>query len=307
MPARFRRRRPADARALVIPIVAGLAAASSFSLSTLVAARASRMVGAPLTVAGAMLVGLVIVLPVCLFVTPLPATSSDLLLPTLAGGANVAGLLLAYTAYRIGTVGVVSTVASTEGSIAAVIAVLAGQRLAPGSGPILAVIAVGVLLAATGGGHEIEEGVHIERRRSLQAAGLAAISALTFGFALFWIGSVSGDVPTAWILLPGRLLGCLVVGIPLLVAGRARVPRRALPYIVVCGIVEVTGFTAFTIGAQENIAVTSVLASMFAPIAAVAAFVFFGERLARRQVGGIALVVSGITLLGAAGASTITG
>jgi uncharacterized membrane protein len=294
-------------RATVVPIVAGLAAASSFALSTLVAARASRMVGAPVTVAGAMLVGLVIVLPVCLFVTPLPATSSDLLLPTLAGAANVGGLLCAYTAFRIGTVGVVSTVASTEGSIAAVIAVLAGQRLAPGSGPILAVVAVGAVLAATGGGGEIEEGVRIDRRRSLQAAGLAAISATLFGFALFWIGSASTDLPSAWILLPGRLLGVLVVGIPLLVAHRARLPRRALPFIVVCGIVEVTGFTAFTIGAQESIAVTSVLSSMFAPIAAVAAYLLFGERLARRQVGGIALVVSGITLLGVAGAATITG
>ncbi len=291
----------------MIPIVAGLAAASSFAVSTLVAARASRIVGAPVTVAGAMLVGLVIVLPICLLVTPLPTTSTDLLLPTLAGAANVGGLLLAYTAYRIGTVGVVSTVASTEGSIAAVISVLAGQQLAPGSGPILAVIALGVVLAATGGGGEIEEGVRIDRRRSLQAAGLAAISAAMFGFALFWIGSASDTIPSAWILLPGRLLGVLVVGVPLAVAGRARVPRRALPLILVCGIVEVTGFTAFTIGAQESVAVTSVLASMFAPIAAVAAFVLFGERLARRQIGGIALVVSGIALLGAVGAATITG
>jgi drug/metabolite transporter (DMT)-like permease len=291
----------------VIAIVAGLAAASSFAVSTLVAARASRMVGAPVTVAGAMLVGLVIVLPICLFATPLPTSTADLLLPTLAGAANAGGLLLAYTAYRIGTVGVVSTVASTEGAIAAVISVIAGQRLAPGSGPILALVVVGVVLAATGGGHEIEEGVRIDRRRSLQAAGLAAISATMFGFALFWIGSASDDIPSAWILLPGRLFGCLAIGIPLLLAGRAKVGRRAGPYILVCGIVEVTGFTAFTIGAQESIAITSVLASMFAPIAAVAAFVLFGERLARRQVGGIVLVVSGIALLGVAGAATVTG
>jgi len=44
-----------------------------------------------------------------------------------------------------------------------------------------------------------------------------------------------------------------------------------------------------------------VLASMFAPMAALAAFVLFGERLARLQVAGIALVVGGVALLGAAG------
>ena len=38
---------------------------------------------------------------------------------------------------------------------------------------------------------------------------------------------------------------------------------------------------------------------MFAPLAAIAAFVLFRERLAPRQVVGIVLVVVGIALLGA--------
>jgi drug/metabolite transporter (DMT)-like permease len=291
------------------PIVAGICAALSFAISVLVSARASRRAGAPVTVAGSMLVGLVIVLPIALLVTPLPATSQGtLLVPSVAGVANVTGLLLAYTAYTIGAVGIVSTIASTEGAIAALISVLAGQQLAPGSGPLLALVAVGVVLAATGGGQEVEEGVRIGRARSLRAAGLAALAATMFGTNLYLTGSVSGDLPIAWLLLPGRVLGVLVVGVPLLLAGRASIPRTALPFIVTCGIVEVTGTTAFAIGAQVDIAVTSVLASMFAPIAAIAAFVLFGERLARRQVVGIALVVAGIGLLGAAaGASRITG
>ena len=37
---------------------------------------------------------------------------------------------------------------------------------------------------------------------------------------------------------------------------------------------------------------------MFAPLAAVAAFVVFRERLGRRQVAGIVLVVVGVTALG---------
>jgi drug/metabolite transporter (DMT)-like permease len=293
----------------VSPIVAGACAALSFAVSVLVSARASRLVGAPVTTAGVMLVGLLIVLPVALLATPLPTVPpGTLLAPTLAGAANIAGLLLAYTAYTIGAVGIVSTIASTEGAIAAVISVLAGQQLAPGSGPLLALIAVGVVLAATGGGQELEEGVRITRARSLRAAGLAGLSAMLFGTGLFLTGSVSNDLPIAWLMLPGRALGALVVGIPLLLAGRAKVTRRALPYVVTCGIVEITGTTAFVLGAQVDIAVTSVLASMFAPIAAIAAFVLFRERLARRQVVGIALVVTGIGLLGAAaGASRMVG
>lgn len=291
----------------MLAIAGGLAAAASFAVSTLVSARASRLVGAPVTVAGVMAVGLALVLPVALLSTPLPTGVGDLLAPTLSGAANIGGLLLAYSAYRIGTVGVVATVASTEGAISAILSVFAGQRLAPGSGPILAVVAAGVALAAGGGGNEVEEGRRIDRRHSLQAAGLALLAAMMFGSGLYLAGSVSNDLPIAWILLPGRLLGCLALGVPLLVTGRAHVTREALPFIVVCGIVEVTGFSAFAVGARESIAVTSVLASMFAPIAAIASFLLFGERLARRQVGGIVLVVSGIALLAAAGSAVVAG
>jgi drug/metabolite transporter (DMT)-like permease len=284
----------------MIPILAGLLTAVSFAVSTLVSARASRLAGAKVTVAGAMLVGLVLVLPVALIATPLPQVPPGTILgATLAGAANVAGLLLAYTAYRVGTVGVVSTIASTEGAIAAVISVLAGEQLAPGAGPVLGLIAVGVVLAATGGGREVEEGVHISRARSLRAAGLAAGAASLFGTGLFLTGLVSGSLPTAWVLLPARAVGAIAVGIPFVLVPRASVPRRAIPFIIATGIVEVVGFTLFTIGAQIDIAVTAVLASMFAPMAAIAAFVLFDERLARRQVIGIAFVVTGIALLGA--------
>jgi drug/metabolite transporter (DMT)-like permease len=239
------------------------------------------------------------VLPVAL-VTPLPPVDAwTIVLAVLAGAANIAGLLLAYTAYRVGAVGVVSTIDSTEGAIAAVISVLAGEQLAPGSGPILGLVAIGVVLAATGGGGEIEDGVRIDRARSLRAAALATCAATMFGSGLFLTGFVGASLPTPWLLLPGRVLGVLVVGIPLLAAGRPEVPRAAIPLVIVCGVVEITGFTSFVIGAQVNIAVTSVLASMFAPMTAIAAFVLFRERLARRQIAGVVLVVIGIALLGA--------
>jgi drug/metabolite transporter (DMT)-like permease len=282
------------------PILAGLATAFAFAVSTLVSARASRLAGPQVTVAGAMSVGLVLVLPVALLATPLPPVPpGTLVLDVAAGAANVGGLLLAYTAYTVGAVGIVSTIASTEGAIAAMISVLAGEQLAPGSGATLGIIALGVVLAAPGGGGELEEGRRISRARSLRAAGLAVAAAGLFGSGLFLTATVGASLPTAWILLPARATGALFVGIPLVVMGRAHVPRRAVPFVIACGICEVVGFTTFVAGSQVDIAVTAVLASMFAPIAAVAAFLLFGERLSRRQISGIALVVTGIALLGA--------
>jgi drug/metabolite transporter (DMT)-like permease len=286
----------------MLPIVAGAATALAWAISVLASARASRISGSPQTVAGVMLVGIVLVLPVVLVAAPLPATlpnpAETLILASLAGAANVGGLLLTYAAYRVGAVGIVATIGSTEGAIAAVISVLAGQMLAPGSGLALGVVAVGVVLAATSGGKEREEGAVIDRARSLRAAGLATGAACLFGLGLFMTGHVSASLPPAWVILPSRLVGLILVALPLYLTGRLRISRAALPFVLVTGFVEVVGFTTYAIGAQSDIAITSVLASMFAPIAAVAAFILFRERLAPRQVLGIALVVVGIAGLG---------
>lgn len=286
----------------MLPIVAGVATALFFATSALSSARASRLAGAGPAVAGVMVVGLVLLAPVALVATPLPASPAvpvdAFAWSVVAGAANLGGLLLIYRALRIGAVGIVSTIASTEGAIAAIISVLAGQALAPGSGPVLALIAVGVTLAATGGGHEVEEGVVIDRARSLRAAGFAACAAALFGAGLYTTGHASATLPAAWIVLIGRIVGVVAVTLPLLVTGRLRLPRSALPYILLTGFAEVGGYTMYAIGAHDDIALTAVLASMFAPTAAVAAFVLYRERLAPRQVAGIVLVVVGIAILG---------
>jgi drug/metabolite transporter (DMT)-like permease len=286
----------------MLPIVAGLATAVAWAVSVLASARVSRAIGAPQTVAGVMLVGVVLVLPVALVATPLPSSLVDpvqaVFLAAVAGAANIGGLLLTYAAYRVGAVGIIATIGSTEGAIAAVISVLAGQTLAPGSGLLLGLVALGVVLAATSGGGEREEGEVIDRARSLRAAGLATGAAGLFGLGLFMTGHVSATLPPAWVVLPSRIVGIVAVTVPLFLTGRLHISRSILPLVLLTGFVEVVGFATYAVGAHADIAMTSVLASMFAPIAAVAAFVLFRERLAPRQILGIALVVIGIATLG---------
>jgi drug/metabolite transporter (DMT)-like permease len=95
-----------------------------------------------------MLVGLVLTLPWALIqgVPEVDGSATRWLL--LAGVGNCVGLLLVYTGVRVGKVGVVAPIVSTEGAIAALIAVAAGEQLAPGTGAALVVIAVGIVLAA---------------------------------------------------------------------------------------------------------------------------------------------------------------
>ena len=126
---------------------------------------------------------------------------------------------------------------------------------------------------------------------------LATAAAVAFGLSLYSTGHASADVPIAWALLPPRLLGTLVLFLPLLLLRRLRITRRAAPLVAGMAMCEVFGFTAFAIGAQYDVAVTSVLASQFAPIAAVAAFVLFKEKLGRTQIIGVAVIVIGVTAL----------
>ena len=81
---------------------------------------------------------------------------------------------------------------------------------------------------------------------------------------------------------------------------RFTVTRAALPLVVIAGTGEVLGSMLSAWGSRDSIAITAVLGSQFAAIAAVAAFILFGERLSRVQVIGVVLIVGGVTLLAAA-------
>ena len=74
---------------------------------------------------------------------------------------------------------------------------------------------------------------------------------------------------------------------------------EAAPVVVVSAVCEVLGLASFALGARDGVAVTAVIGSQFAAIAAVAAFVLFRERMARIQVIGVAATIAGVACLGA--------
>ncbi len=84
----------------------------------------------------------------------------------LSGAGNVGGLVLAYHAMRIGQVALVAPLVSTEGAIAALIAVAAGETLAPGVGGTLVLIAIGICLAAVPSDPRIAARLHAKEKPS---------------------------------------------------------------------------------------------------------------------------------------------
>jgi drug/metabolite transporter (DMT)-like permease len=276
----------------VIALLGGLGAALAWGTGTFCSARSGRLIGAWSVVAWVMLVGLVANL-VLIAVGPSPGSlgAADIAWMLVSGLGNVVGLILEYTALRLGKVGVVTPVTSTEGAIAAVLAVAAGEALGVAPAGLLAVVALGVVLA----GVAPEEPMAGEHKAA--ALGLAVLAALSFGIGIFATGHISAALPVGWAVLPPRLVGVAIVTIPLALSRRLRLSRSALPLVVFTGLAEVLGFVSFAFGARDSVAVAAVLGSQFGAVAAVAAFVVLRERLTRLQLAGVVVILVGVAAL----------
>jgi drug/metabolite transporter (DMT)-like permease len=280
----------------VIPILGGLGAAICWSVSILCSSQSARRIGALSSLAWVMLVGCVFTLPAIALAGPVNLGAREVLLLGVSGITNVVGILFVLTALRSGKVSVVAPITSTEGAIAAVIAVVAGEQLAPGAGLVLGSIVVGVVLAAS---ERHPEAIENARYGPVATALLALAAASCFGINLYVSGLIGQELPLAWSALPARLTGVLFIAIPLILLRRLRLTRAAAPFVLVTGLTEVIGIASFAFGAREGIAIASVISSQFAAIAAVAAVILLRERLARVQVVGVATISVGVAVLAA--------
>jgi drug/metabolite transporter (DMT)-like permease len=315
----------------VIAVLGGLGAAVAWAISTLCSSRSSRLIEPAAVVAWVLLVGLVVTAPIALsegVPSSLDWSSGGWL--ALAGVGNVVGLWFTYAALRRGQVALVAPLVSTEGAIAAVIALLAGESLAPGVGVTLATIAVGIGLstvpamaeaevadgeavevpAAAGHGTGAAVDVPASAGHGTRAAvaarpthagtvTLAGLAALCFGTSLYATARAGAELPAAWVVLSARVIGAVALALPLAALGRLHLTRPIVPLVVASGVCEVLGFFSFTAGSRHGIAIAAVLSSQFASLAAFAAYVLFHERLTRIQFAGVCTVIAGVAVLSA--------
>src|ERR671930_441586 len=145
----------------MLAIAGGAGAAIVFATVTLCNSRSSRMIGPNQLLAWVMLIGLVITGPLA-FARGVPSglDSTAAWWMAVAGIGNVVGLLLAYSALRLGQVGVVAPIVSSQGAFAALPLVLAtGLRMTRWARPLVLVSGVfevlGFALFAFGARHGI--------------------------------------------------------------------------------------------------------------------------------------------------------
>ena len=292
----------------MIAILGGLGAACLWAAANLASSRSSRIIGATSTVAWMMLVGLVVTTPFAVASGPLPPLTPALLVwMTASGVGGVIGLMLVYRGLRIGKIGVVLALASTEGAIAAVFAVVAGETLTIPTAAVLGVIAIGVTTVALASGGVAEAAPAGDPAEVVagaarfgterQAAIFGALAAIAFGFSIYGTAKIGQSLPIVFAVLPARVVGVVFIFVPMALAGRLQLTRRAVPLVVIVGLGEVLGNASYVVGARQSIAVASVLASQFAAVAAVAAFVLFRERLSFQQRSGFVAIALGVAVL----------
>jgi len=294
--------------AAMVAILGGLGAALSWAIATVSSTRSSRLIGAPSVIAWVMVFGFLATLGPAALSTSAPIGPNQLLGLFVVGISYNTGLLLTYAALTIGRISIVAPIVATEGAVSAVITVLLGESLNLPTAIVLAAITVGVVLAAfersadeaPRAGTPNPHHTATESRRAARNAVLLAIGAsLSFSIGLVIAGRLGASLPVTWIVIAPRFVGVVGIALPLFLLRRLRLGRTALPLVVVSGVLEAFGSGLYVIAAHDGVAVAAVLGSQFAAFAAIAAFLFFGERLARVQLAGVGIIVIGITALAA--------
>jgi drug/metabolite transporter (DMT)-like permease len=313
----------------MIAILGGLGAAVSWAIATLSSSRSSRLIGPSSVLAWVMIVGFIVSIPLSLVSLGEGSTISAAQVAGMIvnGVAYTSGLLLAYKALVIGRVSIVTPIVSTEGGVSALASVVLGETLGIPTAVVLGLIAIGVILAsidrradevaeaaAAGGPFDPDDPASavpaptapepavrpLHRREdpaaTRQSVILAVAAAVAFSIGLITSARL-GDTPISWIIFSSRAVGVLLIAVPLVVRGRLRLSRRALPLVILSGVLEAVGSSVYVIGAHVSPATAVVLSSQFAAIAAVSAFILFKERLARIQVVGVTVIAVGVTAL----------
>jgi drug/metabolite transporter (DMT)-like permease len=283
----------------MVAILGGLGVAMSWAIATLASSRSSRMIG-PMSVLGwVMAVGLVAAVVPAMLATPVALDTLKVVELATVGLSHNLGLLLAYRALSIGQVSIVAPITATEGAAAALISVVLGETLGIETAVLLAVIAIGVVLAAAERAADRPPGeVSGEQNRKAALYALAAAFAFSIGLVLSGRLGAAG-VPPAWVIVASRTVGVTVIVLPLVLLGRFRITRPALPLVVLSGLLEAIGSAVYVVAASNGVAVAAVLSSQFAAFAAIGGFLLFGERLQRLQLVGVVVIAIGITALAA--------
>ena len=265
----------------------GLLAAVFWAAAGLLATRVSRLHGPDPAIFWGLAVGGGVPALVALGSEPLRFDRSDLVRLVVAGF----GLIVAWWSFVIGVthgpVSGVAAVSSIDGAIAAVIALLLGERLSVAVLGSLLVVVLGVLLVSGSGGGTVIG------RMPAKAVALGLLSAA--GFATFLVATGGLDqIGPLWATALARGSALVMIGPVLAVRARLNIPWRDTSLVTLAGVVTSLGVVCYLMAVRGGIAIPSVMASSYAAWTVLGGVLLMGERLHRGQLLGVATIIAGM-------------
>jgi drug/metabolite transporter (DMT)-like permease len=280
----------------MLVIVAALGAAASWGIAAACDNRSTRLIGDLQALAWVQVVGFFLVLPMAIWEGTPSRPSGSALAWIVVGGVGVSfGLTLSYAAIGRGAVSVVASVTAIDGALAALASVALGEHIAIATAAGLAVVIAGMLVVLHATAAQERAGVAGHSLAAVLLAGGAACGFGIFLLAAIRAGNAFGD---GQLQLIYRVVPFAVVGVPLLVRGNLGRPGKGWTWVTAAAFLQTVGFLLYRVaGRSGDVAIPSVLSSQFAVFAIIAGVLVLGERLSRRQVGGLAGLLLGIALI----------
>ena len=217
----------------------------------------------------------------------------------LAGCVNAVSTLSLYRSFEIGKMAVVAPLSASYPVLSVSLSLLSGERLSAARAVGIACTMLGVLFVA-GGERPPDENDSEAMRRSGKGIGWALSSAVGFG-VLFWLLGTHviprvGAPQTVWMIR----LTCTVIVTAVILLARQPIglPRNTRWMSLGMGAGDTSAFVLSNRAMQiEQVAVISVLGSLYGAVTVALAAVVLREHVSRWQWSGIAAIFSGIYLM----------
>ena len=218
----------------------------------------------------------------------------------LAGAINACGTLSLYRSFEIGKMAVVAPVSASYPALTLLLSWLTGEQLTLVRIAGIILTLLGVVVVA--GGEKAPESSDSEPvRKNGRGIGWAVMAAIAFGF-LFWLLGIRvvprvGATQTVWLI---RLTSSILAAAILFFGKQPMsLPRGNLRWMVLgMGAMDTGAFVLSNRGMQmEQVAVISVLGSLYGAVTVGLAAIFLREGVSHAQWFGIAMIFLGIYLI----------
>jgi drug/metabolite transporter (DMT)-like permease len=218
----------------------------------------------------------------------------------LAGFFNAMAGIGFYRAFEIGKMAVVAPLSASYPALTLLLSWMTGERVSAVRIAGIICTLAGVAIVA-GGEKTPDENDAQAVRRSGRGIGWAIFASVGFAM-LFWLLGTRiiervGPVQTVWMI---RLTSTLLIAAVILVSKQpVRVPRGGVRWMVLgMGVFDTGAFVLSNLGMKmEQVAVISVLGSLYGAVTVGLAAIFLKEHVSRWQWLGIVTIFTGIFLI----------